>query len=178
MPEVKEQAKDPIAEMAEEAFDELKRGGQPAGQAEKEKKGMLPTKKTPPKVALSDQTIVIYGRPKIGKSSFCANAPGALFLATEAGLNWLEVFQAPIKTWREFLITCKEISEGNHGFKTIVVDTVVERHRQASQGVAAGGSGGAAARRKAAAANRRVAKSGGFLLIYPNARGIRGWFEA
>ena len=115
---------DPVAAMAEEAFGELKQEGQPAGQAEKEKKGMLPTKKTPPKVALSDQTILIYGRPKIGKSSFCANAPGALFLATEAGLNWLEVFQAPIKTWQEFLMTCKEISEGNHGFKTIVVDTV------------------------------------------------------
>jgi hypothetical protein len=33
--------------------------------------------------------------------------------ATEAGLNNLEVFQAPIGSWDELLAACKEIAEGS-----------------------------------------------------------------
>lgn len=83
----------------------------------------LPTKKTPMKTELADQTVLIYGPAKIGKSSTCAQAPGALFLATEPGLNHLEVFQIPITTWEEFLDAAAEIAKGGHGFRTVVVDT-------------------------------------------------------
>ena len=61
----------------------------------------VPTQKTPPQVDLANQTILVYGPVKIGKSSFCALSDSALFLATKAGLNHLNVYQIPIKTWEE-----------------------------------------------------------------------------
>ena len=57
---------------------------------------MLPTQKTKPKASLFDLTALVYGPSKIGKSTWCSNAEKALFLATEPGLNALEVFQSNI----------------------------------------------------------------------------------
>jgi len=86
--------------------------------------GLLPQQKTPPQVDLYDQTILVYGPAKAGKSTFCAEANNALFLATEAGLNHLNVYQIPIRTWDDFLAAAAEIAAGSHSFKTIVVDTI------------------------------------------------------
>lgn len=94
---------------------------------------MLPTVKTPPKDTLSDHTILAYGPSKIGKSTMCSQAEGALFLATEAGLNNLDVFQVPIGGWEDFLNACKEIAEGKHNFKTIIVDTIDNAYRMCAE---------------------------------------------
>ena len=59
---------------------------------------MLPITKSPPKHQLADLTVLLYGPSKIGKSTWCAQADGALFLATEPGLNALNVFQVAIRT--------------------------------------------------------------------------------
>jgi len=82
----------------------------------------LPTQKTPKKQSLSDLTITLYGRPKIGKSTWCSRSPKALILAAEQGLNSLEVYQVSIPKWETFLGACKEIQAGKHGFKTIGSD--------------------------------------------------------
>jgi len=84
----------------------------------------LPTQKTPPQVDLANQTILVYGPVKIGKSEFCSNAQNSLFLATEAGLNHLNVFQTPIRCWDDLLVVCAELAGGKHEFKSIIVDTV------------------------------------------------------
>lgn len=98
---------------------------------------MLPTKKTPPKRELSDLSALVWGRYKLGKTSWCAQAPEAVFLATEPGLNHLEVYQVPITTWEELLEACAEIAAGKHGFKTIVLDTVDNAFRLCSDHVCA-----------------------------------------
>ncbi len=85
---------------------------------------MLPTAKTQPKPDLADLTVLVYGQTKIGKSTFCSQADGALFLATEPGLNALDVFQAPIQSWDELLAACAEVTEGKHPFRTIIIDTI------------------------------------------------------
>ena len=84
----------------------------------------LPTAKTPPKRSLSDVSILLYGPSKIGKSTFASQAPDAIFLATEPGLNALEVFQQPIGSWPEFLEACAELAKGEHPFQTVVIDTI------------------------------------------------------
>ncbi len=84
----------------------------------------LPTQKTPPRDSMSDLTILLYGVSKIGKSTLCSNTENALFLATEAGLNSLDVFQQPILTWQDFCVAVADIGKGDHQFKTIIVDTV------------------------------------------------------
>lgn len=85
---------------------------------------MLPTVKTPPKRSLSDVSILLYGPSKIGKSTFASQAPDAIFLATEPGLNALEVYQQSIGNWSEFLEACAELAKGKHPFKTVVIDTI------------------------------------------------------
>jgi len=90
---------------------------------------MLPENKIKPKEDLRDFIILIYGASKIGKSTWCSHAENALFLATEPGLNALEVFSVTITCWDEFLKTCAEIAEGKHDFKTIIIDTVDNAYR-------------------------------------------------
>ena len=85
---------------------------------------ILPTTKTPPKNNLADLTVLVYGQTKIGKSTLCSNAENAIFLATEPGLNSLDVYQAPIQSWDDMLTACAEIGEGKHPFKTVVIDTI------------------------------------------------------
>lgn len=85
---------------------------------------ILPTAKTEPKPNLADLTVLVYGQTKIGKSTFCSQSEGALFLATEPGLNALDVYQVPIQSWDDLLNTCAEVVEGKHPFKTIIIDTI------------------------------------------------------
>src|SRR5208283_1596794 len=83
----------------------------------------LLTTKTQPKPDLADLTVLVYGQTKIGKSTLCSQADGALFLATEPGLNALDVFQVPILSWDDLLNACAEIAEGKHPSRTIIIDT-------------------------------------------------------
>lgn len=96
---------------------------------------MLPTQKTPPRSNLNDLTVLVYGPSKIGKSSWCSQAEGALFLATEAGLSSLEVYQTPIGAWEDLLATSKKIAEGDHSFKTIIIDTIDSAYRMCAEHV-------------------------------------------
>ena len=84
----------------------------------------LPTQKTPPRDSMSDLTVLLYGASKIGKSTLCSSADHALFLATEAGLNSLDVFQQPILNWQGLCVAVTDIEKGDHPFKTIILDTV------------------------------------------------------
>lgn len=85
---------------------------------------VLPTEKRQPKQELEDYKILIYGQPKIGKSTFCSRMKQPLFLATEPGLEALSVYEVPVPDWVTFLKVCGEIAQGDHNFKTIVIDTV------------------------------------------------------
>ena len=84
----------------------------------------LPTQKSKPQFSMSNLSMLLYGAPKIGKSTFCSRAEDALFVATEPGLNHLETYNVRVNSWREFLEVMALIAKGNHPFKTIVIDTV------------------------------------------------------
>ena len=86
--------------------------------------GLLPTAPTKKVKDLNSFSILLYGAPKVGKSTLASQFPHAVFLATEAGLNALEVYQVPVDSWDKFLDVMAEIAKGQHSFQTIVVDTV------------------------------------------------------
>jgi hypothetical protein len=73
---------------------------------------------------LARQTILAYGAPKIGKSTFASRFPETIFFECEPGLNQLEVFKVPTYSWDNFLAACKLVAAGGHRFKTVVIDTV------------------------------------------------------
>ena len=87
----------------------------------------LPTKKSVPKINMEEYTILLYGSPKIGKTTFCSQFDEPLFILTEAGTNALSVYEAKVNTWLEFKLLLKEIADavnaGKFVQKTIVIDT-------------------------------------------------------
>jgi len=84
----------------------------------------LPKSATPKKNNLNDLTVLLHGQKKIGKSSFCANIPNALFAATEPGLGHLEVHQVPIQSWRDFIDLCNALVDEKHDYQSLVIDTL------------------------------------------------------
>ena len=85
---------------------------------------LIPSEKSPIVTAASAQCITIIGEPGIGKSTFASKFPNALFAATEPGLNFLEVYQAPITSWEQFKKLCKELSKKPKHIETLVIDTI------------------------------------------------------
>lgn len=88
----------------------------------------LPTAKVDPAPSIETARILLYGPSKFGKSTLCSKFPSAVFLWTERGLDGLSVYRCPesqpIQTWEEFLSICNLLREGQHQFKTVIVDTL------------------------------------------------------
>ena len=98
---------------------------------EKPKFNPLPTGRRKVNQDLTKAKILLYGPPKIGKSTLSSKFPGAWFLATEEGLDWIEC-QEPtmISSWDGFLDVCIWIDENKPTtfgdgtpIHTIVIDT-------------------------------------------------------
>lgn len=88
---------------------------------------LLPTEKAPPRKGIDGKKMLLYGPPKVGKSTFAAQLTEApLFLATDPGQDALEVFRVPITSWADFLAVGKELKDRRPdiGFDLIVVDTI------------------------------------------------------
>lgn len=84
----------------------------------------LPTAKQQPLSDIDRITMLLYGPPKVGKSTFCSRFPNAFFLATEPGLNHLETFNLRADTWDEALAILADLEADPARFAPIVIDTV------------------------------------------------------
>jgi hypothetical protein len=87
----------------------------------------LPTKKTVKQHELTKMNSMIYGVPKIGKSTFASTingGEGVLFCSTEKGYNHLEVYNVDITSWNDFRELGRTLSKDNGGYKILVIDTV------------------------------------------------------
>ena len=77
-----------------------------------------------PKTDPLDLLAIIYGDIKIGKSSWCAKAPGAFFILTEPGHNYLRTRRQSIVDWRQFLEVCAALATPSADIQNVVIDTV------------------------------------------------------
>lgn len=84
----------------------------------------LPTEIQEPVFDIDHISMVIYGQPKIGKSTFCSRFENALFMATEPGLNYLKTKNVRVNDWAECLELIGLLEQGGHGYKTLIIDTV------------------------------------------------------
>ena len=76
---------------------------------------------------LSGYIIMVYGEPKIGKSTFGASMPGNLTLAFERGYNAIPGIRAiDITSWGEFKKVTRELKkpEVKEAYKVLTIDTV------------------------------------------------------
>jgi len=74
----------------------------------------------------------IYGVPGIGKTTFASFAPAPVFLMTEDGLmsphlrkaQFLAAKGHKIQSYDEMLGWLEALAEGDHNFKTVIIDTI------------------------------------------------------
>jgi hypothetical protein len=98
----------------------------------------LPNTAIQPAFDPSHLRILLYGRGKIGKSTWCASFPDAIFMCPEQGHEHLEVKRIDIIDWAKtnepktnrrgvIQISClgfiKELEDNPNLYKTVVVDT-------------------------------------------------------
>jgi hypothetical protein len=92
----------------------------------------IPSSKQRVKQDLTAAKVLVYGEPGIGKSTLCSKFPGCLFLATEEGQLYLDIYEPiVIKSWDGFTKVLnyliknkpKEFGDGSPIY-TLVIDTV------------------------------------------------------
>lgn len=58
--------------------------------------------------------IVIYGGPKVGKSTFCSQIPEGLFIDIEGGLDALDVASVRAKSYQDVMDTLASLASGKY----------------------------------------------------------------
>jgi hypothetical protein len=77
------------------------------------------------KPAMGPPRIVAHGGPGVGKTSFGADAPGALVMPIEDGLGVLQVAHlAQPESFEDVINAIVELVNEKHDYKTLVVDTI------------------------------------------------------
>lgn len=93
----------------------------------------LPSKKSEVTTTLRDKTFFIHGSPKSGKTTFCSTFPGALFIATEAGHNFVSVYKVDVLSWEDIRQTVSNLITTKHEFKTIIIDTADNAYKMVTR---------------------------------------------
>lgn len=68
--------------------------------------------------------VLLHGEPGVGKSTWAASAPNPVFLCSEDGADEIGVARLRLNTFSDFKDAIKELSETDHDYKSIVIDTV------------------------------------------------------
>lgn len=69
--------------------------------------------------------VVIYGGPKVGKSSFAAGIPDAIFVQTEEGLDALDVNSFPLaSSYMDVIKQLRALATEKHEYKAVVIDSL------------------------------------------------------
>ena len=70
-------------------------------------------------------SVVGYGPEGVGKSSFAAGAPKAIFVGGEDGTSQLDVVRFPSpETWEDVLDSARVLLNDTHDYQTVVYDTL------------------------------------------------------
>jgi len=93
----------------------------------------LPTKRSKPVTDIHEYSFLIYGQPKSGKSTFASHFDEAIFIATEPGHKFLEVYKVSPHSWDDLARHDKADpgifvqlynQRDDKQFKTIIFDTI------------------------------------------------------
>lgn len=85
----------------------------------------LPTQARPAAVGLADKVVLIYGPPKIGKSTLASEAGRVLFFEMEPGLSGLEILTTEhITDWATFCAWVNAaVADGGKSYDWFCIDT-------------------------------------------------------
>lgn len=82
--------------------------------------------------------ILLHGVEGVGKTTFAAGAPGAIFLGPEDGGGDLDLTRITVTTWAETLAAVKSLTDEPHEYRVLVLDTVDVIERLCHQHVTGG----------------------------------------
>lgn len=68
--------------------------------------------------------VVIYGGPKVGKSTFCSQIPNGIFIDIEGGLDALDVASIRARTYEEVLAVLAALASDEHDHEAIILDSL------------------------------------------------------
>ena len=84
----------------------------------------LPTTKIPAETQ-DPKNLIIFSKPKYGKSTACANLPGALCIDLEGGgYDYIDAVKVKASSIKELKEICKAIQDAGCPYKFIVLDTI------------------------------------------------------
>ena len=83
----------------------------------------LPTKKLP-KVTQDPKNLIIYGVPKIGKTSLLSTLDDNLIIDLEDGSDFVEALKVKVHNVNELNNLCKEIIKAGCPYKFVTIDTI------------------------------------------------------
>ena len=83
----------------------------------------LPLKKLP-KVTQDPKNLILYGVPKIGKTSLLSTLENNLIVDFEDGSDYVEALKVKVHSIKEINDLCKSIKEAGCPYKFITIDTV------------------------------------------------------
>ena len=84
----------------------------------------LPDERTAPNTDPLAYSIYLYGEPKTGKTTWAAQQADALFLATEPGLEALDVCQLQMNSWQDLRAAVVLLEKSPDKYAAVVVDTI------------------------------------------------------
>lgn len=84
---------------------------------------VLPTKPIP-STTQDPKNLIIYGVPKVGKTSLLATLPDCLLVDLESGSDYCEALKVKINSFAELKELCVAIKEANYPYRFIALDTV------------------------------------------------------
>lgn len=84
---------------------------------------VLPTKKVGPQ-RVNPKRLIIYSKPKTGKTSAFAGLNDNLIIDLENGADYVEALKVQVTSLQELLETGKAIKEAGNPYKYVTIDTV------------------------------------------------------
>lgn len=69
--------------------------------------------------------VMVYGQEGVGKSTFGASAPGAIFVQTEDGLGEIDCRKFPLaQNFGDVVAALTALRDEDHNFRTVVIDSL------------------------------------------------------
>jgi hypothetical protein len=93
----------------------------------------LPTERSKIVTDVDHCNYLIYGEPGVGKTTFCSEFEGALFIATEPGHKFQEIFKLDCKNWQDIRDAAALVCTTEHDYKNIVFDTLDNAYKFCTQ---------------------------------------------
>lgn len=72
-----------------------------------------------------DQAVwLLYGPPKIGKTTLVSQMPKPIFICTEKRQDYVEIYPIDVRSWTEITAATKTLMQTKNDFKTWCIDTI------------------------------------------------------